>query len=833
LEQITHFTDLLLPLPISGIFTYGIPDEFLEKIQEGVRVVVQFGKRKIYTGLVIRIHQKMPKEYLPKNILAVLDDKPVVTPFQKQLWEWMASYYLCHEGEVFNAAFPSALKLASESKIILNIPEGEVLPTLNEKEQLLVEALHYRKVIEIADVSKILGQQKVIPVIKTLMEKGVVLLQEENAGKYQPKTEHLIKLSAEYTEDEEKLQFLFNSLERKAKKQLGLLMAFYHLSRMGAEVRSEIPRHELLKFANVSPPALQALIEKNVFEPFEKVVSRLDIYVADSHPDNILLSDVQQNAFNLIKAGFAEKDVVLLHGVTSSGKTEIYIKLIQETISQGRQVLYLLPEIALTGHIINRLKKYFGNRIGVSHSRFNENERVEIWNKVLSSVDPAAAKDSTYDIVLGARSSIFLPFSNLGLVIVDEEHDPSFKQFDPAPRYNARDCALYLAHIHGAKAILGSATPSLESYFNASEGKYELVEINERYGNLELPEIVVVDVKNEIRWKKMKSHFSSVLMKQLDEALTKKEQSILFQNRRGFSLRVECEACNWMPMCRNCDVTLVYHKQQNQLRCHYCGYTTRIPDKCPECNGTNLKMKGFGTEKVEEELSILLPDAKIARMDLDTTRSKHSYKKILDDFGEKKIDILVGTQMVTKGLDFENVSTVGILNADNMLSFPDFRAAERSYQLMTQVSGRSGRKNKRGKVIIQTYNPGHVVIKDVVANDYKAMYQQQLVDRRKFRYPPFYRLVQLRLKHKDQNLLNKASLDLAERLKRTFGNRVLGPEYPVVSRVMNLYLKQILIKFERNSSMISMKSALVKDLERFYSDRKYSSVRVIIDVDPQ
>jgi len=833
LEQINYYADLLLPLPISGTFTYGVPDEFTGKIEKGVRVVVQFGKRKIYTALVIRVHREMPNDYTPKNILSVLDDKPVVTPFQKQLWEWMASYYLCHEGEVLNAALPSALKLASESKIILNPEAGEIFPSLNEKEQLLIEALHYRKVIEIEDVSKILGQQKVIPIIKTLMEKGIILLQEEVTEKYQPKKEIFVKLAEEYDEDEEKLKDLFNNLERKAKKQLELLMAFYHLSRMGAEVRNEIPRHELLKFANVSQQALQSLIDKNVIESFEKVVSRLDINIADTHPDKILLSDVQQAAFRQIKSAFNEKDVVLLHGITSSGKTEIYIKFIQETISRGKQVLYLLPEIALTGHIINRLKKYFGNRIGVSHSRFNENERVEIWNKVLSSGKPDIAIDSSYDIVLGARSSIFLPFANLGLVIVDEEHDPSFKQFDPAPRYNARDCALYLAHLHGAKAILGSATPSMESYFNASEGKYELVEINERYGNLDLPEIIVVDIKNEIRWKKMKSHFSSVLMKQLEEALSKQEQSILFQNRRGFSLRLECETCNWMPMCRNCDVTLVYHKQQNQLRCHYCGYTSGIPEKCPECKGTNLKMKGFGTEKVEEELSILLPGAKIARMDLDTTRSKHSYQKILDDFGQKKIDILVGTQMVTKGLDFGNVSTVGILNADNMLSFPDFRAAERSYQLMAQVSGRSGRKNKRGKVIIQTYNPGHIVIKDVVKNDYLAMYQQQMIDRRKFRYPPLYRLIQLRLKHKDQSLLNKAADALAGRLKKAFGNRVLGPEYPVVSRVMNFYLKHILIKFERNSSMISMKSTLIKEMESFYSEKIYSSVRVIIDVDPQ
>jgi primosomal protein N' (replication factor Y) (superfamily II helicase) len=833
LEPTTYFADILLPLPVSGKFTYGIPGEFYGKVREGVRVVVQFGKRKIYTGLVLSVHNEIPKDYIPKDIITVLDEKPVITLSQKQFWEWMASYYLCHEGEVFNAAFPSALKLESESRIILNLTEGEALPAMNEKEQRLVEALQYRETVEIGEVSKILGQQKVIPVIKTLLEKGIVLLQEEVTGKYHPKKEHFIRLSEEYSEDEEKLQAIFNSLEKKAKKQLGLLMAFYHLSKMEAEERKEVSRQELLKFANVSLPVLQSLIDKNIFESFEKVVTRLEIHAADSHPDNIILSDVQKRAFTLIQGGFEKKDVVLLHGVTSSGKTEIYIKLIQETLKKGRQVLYLLPEIALTGHIINRLKKYFGNRIGVSHSRFNENERVEIWNKVLSWGGPDAGEDSSYDIILGARSSIFLPFSNLGLVIVDEEHDPSFKQFDPAPRYNARDCALYLAHIHDAKAVLGSATPSLESYYNASEGKYELVEINERYGNLELPEIIVVDIKNEIRWKKMSSHFSSLLMSQLEEALAKKEQSILFQNRRGFSLRLECETCSWMPMCRNCDVTLVYHKQQNQLRCHYCGYTARIPEKCPECKGTNLKMKGFGTEKVEEDLSILLPGAKITRMDLDTTRSKHSYRKILDDFGDRKIDILVGTQMVTKGLDFENVSTVGILNADNMLSFPDFRAAERSYQLMAQVSGRSGRKNKRGKVIIQTYNPGHIVIRNVVENNYKAMYQQQMIDRRKFRYPPFYRLVQLRLKHKDHDLLNLASIELAKRLKKKFGDRVLGPEYPMVSKVMNFYLKQILIKFERTSSMIAMKSALINEMEAFYNDSKYRSVRVIIDVDPQ
>ena len=441
--------------------------------------------------------------------------------------------------------------------------------------------------------------------------------------------------------------------------------------------------------------------------------------------------------------------------------------------------------------------------------------------------------NNRYDIILGARSSVFLPFDNLGLIVIDEEHDPSFKQYDPAPRYNARDAALYLAQLHGAKAILGSATPSIESFYNCQEGKYELVTVTERYGNMELPEIEIIDIKQELRRKKMQSHFSSVLMKNLLEAMEKGEQAILFQNRRGFSLRLECETCNWMPMCKNCDVTLVYHKQNNQLRCHYCGYIARVPDKCPECHGAGLKMKGFGTEKVEEELSLLLPQVKIVRMDLDTTRSRHSLQKIITDFEQRKIDILVGTQMVTKGLDFENVSTVSILNADNMLSFPDFRAGERSYQLMAQVSGRAGRKNKRGKVIIQTYNPDHPIIRDVVNNDYASMYRQQILDRRKFDYPPFSRLIRLTIKHRDVKLVNLASDNLAFRLRKVFGKRMLGPEFPLVSKIMNYYVKQILLKLERKSSLVKLKSQLIGELENFYRQKEFSSVRLIIDVDPQ
>lgn len=827
----SRFADVLLPLPVST-YTYAIPDELAGKIVEGGRVVVQFGKRKIYTALVIEIHNRKPVDHEAKEILSMLDEAPIIFPFQLKFWNWIAAYYLCHPGEVMKAALPTAFKLASESKVVLNpdfTPPGQ---DLNEKESLLVEALHNRPSIEISEVSKIIGQMKVIPVIKTMLEKGIILMEEELRDSYKPLKETFIRLTAEFT-SEEKFKDLFEQLEKKARKQLELLMSFLMLSKYGSGEDVEVSRTLLLKSIKTSPSALEGLVTKGVLETYEKIVSRFSEANAITDSGSIELMDFQQKASDEIRKAFEEKDVVLLHGVTSSGKTELYIKYIQETLDKGKQVLYLLPEIALTTQTISRLKKYFGKRVGVYHSRFNENERVEIWNKVLNAGNSGEVRKDSYDIILGARSAVFLPFSNLGLVIVDEEHDSSFKQYEPSPRYNGRDAALFLAHLHGAKTILGTATPSIESYYNCQEGKYALVEMTERYRNMEMPEITVVNLREEIRWKKMKSHFTSVLVKQLEDALAKGEQAIIFQNRRGFSLRLECESCGWMPTCRNCDVTLVYHKQHQQLRCHYCGYTTFIPEKCPECKGTALKMKGFGTEKVEEELAILFPDARITRMDLDSTRTRNAHQKIINDLEERKIDILVGTQMVTKGLDFENVSTVSILNADNLLGFPDFRSAERSFQLMAQVSGRSGRKNKRGKVIIQTYNPKHPVILDVVNHDYKAMYEQQLLDRRKFKYPPYYRLVLVRLKHKDPEILNKASDLLAARLRKLFGNRILGPEYPLVSRIMTYYLKQIIIKIDRSASQTEMKKKLLAEIGEFSKIKDFGALRVVIDVDPQ
>ena len=823
MERLTLFADVILPLPVSGTFTYRVPYALNDAVKEGKRVVVQFGSRRIYTALIRKIHQKPPARHVPKYILSILDEAPIVSDIQFDLWDWIASYYLCHLGEVMNAALPSVFKLASESKVVLNPLFSGDTSQLNEKELLLMEALGNQKTIAISDVMKILDQQKVIPFIKTMIDKGMILLEEEIKDKYRPKKDTFIALSDRLVASEEMLRENFDLLEKRAPRQLEVLMTFIHMTGYTQGEAVSINRSALLKNLKGGGSALDSLIKKEIFILTEKQVSRIDSGAKGISTDNIKLTKIQGDTLVNIRNGWHEKDVVLLHGVTSSGKTEIYIKLIQEAIDTGKQVLYLLPEIALTTQIISRLKKYFGDRIGVYHSRFNEQEKAEIWNRTI---------ENQYDVILGARSALFAPFTNLGLVIVDEEHDSSFKQYDPAPRYNGRDAALFLAHLFGAKALLGSATPSLESYFNAKQGKYMLVELFQRYGNFPLPEMQVVDIKNELRQGKMKSHFSSVLLARLKQALDNKEQTILFQNRRGFSLRLECEVCHWMPSCKNCDVTLVYHKQINQLRCHYCGFVTRVPEKCPECNSTQIHMKGFGTQRVEEDLQIMFPEARIARMDLDTTRSKHGHQKIITDFENQNIDILVGTQMVTKGLDFDHVSTVCILNADNMLSYPDFRSAERSYQLMAQVSGRSGRKKRRGEVIVQTWQPSNEIIRDVVANDYQAMYLKQLNERNRFKYPPFNRLIILRLKHKKSDKLNKASSILAADLRNVFGKRILGPEYPMVSRIMNLYIKQIMIKLERGGKLVSMKEQLKETIEVFSRNKEFSGVRVIIDVDP-
>ena len=817
--------DVILPLPVGGTFTYRVPFDLNDHVQEGIRVVVQFGSRKIYTGLVRRVHENPPEKGIPKYILSVLDITPVVSVKQMEFWEWISQYYMCHLGEVMQAALPSAFKLASETKVVMNPSFNGDLNDLGEKEQVLLESLGHREVMAISDVEKILDQKKVIPLIRTMIDKGIVLLEEEIKEKYKPRTEKIIRLSEDLSTDEDRLREVFDQLQKRAPRQLEILMTFISMTGYDPGKPVILRQNALLQKIDKGESALRALEKKGILISSEQEISR--VFSSDQQPESlnqeVQLTKPQEEAFEGIREAWKTKEVVLLHGITSSGKTELYIKLMQEVLAAGKQVLYLLPEIALTAQIINRLKKYFGDAVGVYHSRFNDQEKVEIWN---------LASEGTFSIIIGARSALFVPLHNLGLIVVDEEHDTSFKQYDPAPRYHGRDAAIYLGQLYSVPVILGSATPSIESYFNARQGKYGLVELMARYREMPLPIMKVVDLKTHHRHGKMKTHFSEELLDLIRNGLDEGTQTILFQNRRGFSLRLECDVCHWMPVCKNCDVTLVYHKRINQLRCHYCGFVQRIPAECPECHSTRIHMKGFGTERVEEDLQLLFPKARIARMDLDTTRTKHGHQQIIDRFENHKIDILVGTQMVTKGLDFDHVRTVAVLNADNMLSYPDFRSGERSFQLMAQVAGRSGRKNKQGTVVVQTWQPKHPVILDVVDHNYPAFYLQQLNERKKYFYPPFTRLVVLRIKHKKAEVLAEAARVLASELKKQFGRRVLGPEYPMVSRIMNWHIKQIMIKLDRDINLNHYKQTIQQVIDQLEKSRKFPSLRINIDVDP-
>jgi len=826
MERKTLFVDVMLPLPLKGLFTYRVPFELNDSVKPGQRVAVQFGRKKLYTALIIKVHEHVPQGYAAKYILSVLDEKPIVNDTQFKFWNWMSEYYMCYPGEVMNAALPSAFKLASESSIHLypGFRAGDA--ELNEKEAILAEALLHRNKLTIKEASEMTDQLKVLPLIHTLIDKKVIIIEEELRDGYKPRKEEYVQL-AEACQDEENLKSIFEQLEKRAFKQLQILLAYLQSSPEDGEY-PEINKSALLKAASASNTQLNELVKKDVFVLTERTVSRLEEHKSTEDPEKITFNKHQQKALEEISTQLEEKKVCLLHGVTSSGKTEMYVHLINETLKAGKQILYLLPEIALTTQIINRLQIFFGTQVGVYHSRYNERERVEIWNKVLDE-----NTENQYNIILGARSSIFLPFSRLGLVIVDEEHDQSYKQYDPAPRYHGRDAAIYLANLHGAKALLGTATPSYESYYNARGGKYGFVELNHRYRDILMPEILIADQRKEPRKKDTESHFTTPLIEHIEEALKNKEQIILFQNRRGFSPRLECEVCGWIPMCVRCDISLTYHKKSDHLRCHYCGYYSQVPAECGHCGSNRVLMRGFGTEKIEEELSLIFPDASIKRMDLDTTRSKHGHQKIINAFEKKEIDILVGTQMVTKGLDFDHVSIVGIMNADNMLNFPDFRSFERSFQLMSQVAGRSGRKNKQGKVIIQTWKPGHEVITDVVENNYLDLYNRQMAERNAFHYPPYYRLIQLRLLHKDYKVLNEAAKVMGTQLHIVFKGKVLGPEYPLVSRVKNLYIKQFLIKASRKESVLSIKKELKLQLDDFASLKEFKTVRLRIDVDPQ
>ena len=817
-ERKTLFVEVILPLAIAKNYTYRVPFELNDQVAVGKRVVVQFGKSKLYTAVLLSIGFQAPEKYEAKYLLDVLDDRPVVTAQQLHFWQWLADYYLCNIGEVMNAALPSALKLASETKVVLNKDAEIDRSTLNDREFLIVDALDLQPELTVGDIAKLLGQKTVMPILKSMFEKNIIHISEQVSERYKPRKRTFITLNPVYN-NPDNLRELFPILEKRAPKQADALLAYIKLSRQ----QKKVTKNELIEASGASDTSIKSLLEKEVFIADERIVSRL-LAGNEEEESDFLLSEAQQLALDEIKMQLQQKDVVLLHGVTSSGKTQLYIRLIEEMIATGKQVLYLLPEIALTTHIIERLRRYFGKSIGVYHSRFNDNERVEVWQKVLNN---------EYKIILGARSAVFLPFADLGMIVVDEEHETSYKQFDPAPRYNARDAAIYLAGISQAKVLLGSATPAFETYFNARTHKYGLVELNERYGGVELPVTEVVSITEETKKKTIQSHFTSVLMQDIQTALVNKEQVILFQNRRGYAPVMICKICAYTPKCINCDVSLTYHKSSGKLHCHYCGYKEDSPSICPACGSTHLEYKGFGTEKIEDELSLLLPEARITRMDLDTTRSRNSLQTILNDLEEKKIDILVGTQMVAKRLDFSDITVIGIINADSLLRFPDYRANERSFQMLAQVSGRAGRRGKQGKVVIQTYDPNHRVIKQVIENDYNDLYLTEMEERKSFKYPPFYRIINLDIKHKNPENLYIQAEYVATELRKQFGDRVIGPEVPMVSRIRNYYIRSIMMKFEKDGLSINRAKAVIREVITQFQTTKLSKGSIIqADVDP-
>jgi primosomal protein N' (replication factor Y) len=821
------FADVILPLPLEGHFTYRVPIAFQLKMKTGIRVIVQFGKRKFFSALVYRLHQNVPSgDFEIKNIDAILDEEPIIDQKQLKLWEWIAGYYCCTLGEVFKAALPSGLKLESQTKISLN-PETNLPENLSDKENLVLLLLESRKTATVQELNQFLGQQSSFAVLKLLLEKNAVIVEEQMRESYKPRMVTFIKLNPEYN-SEEKLNACLDSL-KKAKKQEQLLKVFLAETMFGEAGLTEISRKDLLELDGVTSTALKSLEEKNILELFAKEIGRIERL---ENTDLLIkeLSEPQQIAINEIKAQFETHSTILLNGVTSSGKTEIYIQLIEEQLKLGKQVLYLVPEIGLTTQIINRLKVAFGDLAGIYHSKFNDAERVEIWFNVLN--EKPGKTGQQYKVILGARSAIFLPFKNLGLIIVDEEHENSYKQFDPAPRYNARDMAILMGNLHGAKVLLGSATPSYETYFNARSNKYGLVDLTERFQGIEMPELIAANTQEAYKRKQMRSVFTPELYDGIADALANKEQVILFQNRRGFAPFVQCGKCGWIPKCKYCDVSKTYHKNQSSLICHYCGHTTSLITKCEECGSDEIKPRGFGTEKIEDEISTLFPEARVARMDLDTTRAKKAYEQLIWQFENRKIDILVGTQMVTKGLDFDHVRVVGVLNADNLLNYPDFRSYERSFQLIMQVSGRAGRKNRRGKVIVQTSQPNHPVLQDVIAYDYIRLFNRQMAERKIFRYPPYYRLIKIVVKHQNKDRLDLAALHLATAFKTHFNRNVLGPEYPVVGRIQMWFQKEILIKLPRDGKIQEAKAKIMEIIHHAKSQPNNSQLIVYADVDP-
>ncbi len=818
-----RYAEVILPLPLYSTFTYLIP-EVMGEVRIGSRVLVPFGRKKFYTAIVVLVHHNDPKGYDVKEVVSLMDEEPILRHPQLKFWNWISEYYLCSVGDVYKAAVPAGLKVESETVISVNPDfEESVHGELGEREKIIYDLAGSRDKVQLSEISRATGFKNVETVVSRMLDKDAIFIAEKVVNNYRPKTETCIALNIEQGDDEG-IHRYFDMVSR-TKKQESLLLAYLDLSHwLRKEHVKEVKKKELLQRADVSDAVLNAVIKKGIFRQYKKEINRfahMINHVSEKPP----LSEEQQRAYKEICESYKTKSITLLHGVTSSGKTLIYIHLIDEMLRLGRQVLYLVPEIALTTQLTQRLQVIFGDKLLIYHSKFSDNERVDIWKKLLKSDGPC--------VVIGVRSAVFLPFSNLGLVIVDEEHDTSYKQQDPAPRYNGRNAAIVLASMHGAKTLLGSATPAVEVYHNAETGRYGLVSLLNRYEGIEMPKVEVIDTREARKKRLMKGMFSDSLVHLCRESLDAGEQVILFQNRRGYSPMVRCKECGWVPKCENCDVSLTYHKHVNSLSCHYCGYTIQLPNLCPVCKMPGIEIVGYGTERIEDEVQEAFPNDKISRMDLDTTRNKNSYDKLIDDFSNHRSDILVGTQMVTKGLDFAGVSTVGILNADTMISFPDFRSAERSFDMMEQVSGRAGRKNKQGKVVIQTSDPSHPVIDFVKNHDYIGFYKYELGERERFKYPPFVKIVNIYLKHRDDNVLNEMSVRYSNMLRQVFAHRVLGPEAPMVSRVQNLFIRQIVLKMENEASMPKVKTILRQIYENMLNvDNRMKSVILYYDVDP-
>ncbi len=815
------FAHVILPLPLHDTYTYKVPGQWVNQVKPGHRVVVQFGSKKLYAAIVYSLSENYQQNFEPKEILELLDDEPVVLPQNFELWKWMATYYCCTLGDVFRAALPPGLKLESKSKFFLN--DGWENHQVSDSERTIIRLIA-DKVSSLDDFQKKLGKGFTYSSLKSLFNKNIIRVEEKIGDKFKPKSEVVVELHPRIN-SEEKLQNVIDSLVR-AKKQQALLERYCDEANVFQPDQKALFRKKLLKENKFSNSILNELVSKNILVLSQHEISRIEKQQIKQVNLN-LLNPYQKKALEEIKTCFEKQQVTLMHGITASGKTEIYIYLIEEALKKGMQALYLLPEIALTTQIIERLKNVFGAKAGIYHSRLNDHERVEIWKKVLQfQKNPKEG----YQVILGTRSALFMPFSKLKLIVVDEEHENSFKQFDPAPRYHARDMAIVLGKIYQSNVLLGSATPSYESFFNAVNGKYGLVKLEKRYSETELPEIIIADLKRAWKRKQMRSVLSPELFSSVEEALQNKEQVVFFQNRRGYSPYIQCLTCGWVPKCINCDVSLTYHKFKKRLNCHYCGYNTVMPDECPECGSREIKTVGFGTEKVEEEISNLFPGVSVERMDLDTTRSKNSFEKIIHNVETGKTNILIGTQMVTKGLDFENVRVVGILNADNLINFPDFRAHERAYQLISQVSGRAGRRQNRGKVVLQTSQPEHPLIDFIRQHDYLTVYKMQMQERKLFRYPPYFRLIKVVVKHKKPETVEKVARKVAALLRANKKMNVLGPEFPLVSRIQLWYNQEIWLKITRNEMQEKVKQFVVDCIGKVQKEN--TSCMIYLDVDP-